>query len=290
MSATVITAFYHFINLPEHETIKEPLLEFCKSQGLKGTILVAREGVNSTISGAREAIDNLYVYLEEKLGIKNLVYKESFHDKQPFHKMKVSLKKEIVALGVENLDIENLKGEYISPQDWDEFIADEDVLVIDTRNTYETLLGTFKNAVDPGTTTFRQFPKWVEENLKNVDKEKKIAMFCTGGIRCEKSTAYMKAVGFKNVYHLEGGILQYLEDTNAKSWNGSCFVFDSRVALDKHLNADKNIHCEKCNKNMDTDDVRIAALLEKLHCLECLEDRSIAQKAYIRGPQKEVRK
>lgn len=268
---TVVTAFYHFINLPSFEEMKMPLLEFCKSQDLKGTILLASEGINSTISGSRQAIDALYKYIHDQIGIKNLIYKESKHDTQPFQKMKVSLKKEIVALGVENLNVEGLKGKYITPQDWDEFIAQKDVLLIDTRNRYETLIGTFNNAIDPQTPNFRQFPKWVADNMANVDKDTKIAMFCTGGIRCEKSTAYMKSVGFNNVYHLEGGILKYFEDTKAQEWNGSCFVFDDRVALNKSLLSDTEIHCETCNKNMNTDDLRAASLHNKMNCLDCKE-------------------
>lgn len=271
MNQIIITTFYHFKNFPNFEEMKEPMLSFCKEQGMKGTILLAKEGINSTISGSREAIDNLYRYLKEDLDIQNLVYKESFNEEMPFKKMKVNLKKEIVALGVENLDVENLKGEYISPKDWDNFISQEDVLVVDTRNKYETLLGTFKNAVDPRTNNFKQFPKWVKEELAEVDKSKKIAMFCTGGVRCEKSTAYMKSQGFKNVYHLEGGILKYFEDTPADAWKGSCFVFDERVALDKNLKADHDIHCKDCNKNMDTDDVRKAALYEEMLCLKCAD-------------------
>ena len=271
MNQTIVTTFYHFINFSDFESIKPPLMTFCKSHSLKGTILLAREGINSTISGSREAIDNLYIHLREILGIENLVYKESFNEKQPFHKMKINLKKEIVALGIEGLDVENLKGQYIKPQDWDDFISADDVMLIDTRNKYETLLGSFKNAIDPRTSTFRQFPKWVKENLSEADKAKKIAMFCTGGVRCEKSTAYLKAVGFENVYHLEGGILKYLEDTDAKAWHGSCFVFDDRVALDKNLQADKHIHCVQCNKHMDTDDVRRAASIEKMACLKCID-------------------
>ena len=267
----IITTFYHFINFLEFENMKEPLLVFCKKNDLKGTILLAREGINSTISGSRAGIDNLYIYLKEELGIENLVYKESINEELPFQKMKVNLKKEIVALGVENLDVENLKGDYIKPQDWDNFIAQEDVLVVDTRNKYETLLGSFNGAIDPRTDTFRQFPKWVKENLSAVDKNKKIAMFCTGGVRCEKSTAYMKSQGFNNVYHLEGGILKYFEDTEAKAWHGSCFVFDDRVALDKKLMADKDIHCVKCDKNMDTDDVRRSSLAEQMTCIKCVD-------------------
>jgi UPF0176 protein len=266
---TIITTFYHFITLPNFEEIKEPMMLFCKSQGLKGTILLAQEGINSTISGSREAIDNLYIYLRSEIGIANLVYKESFNSNQPFQKMKINLKKEIVALGIENLDVEGLKGAYIKPQDWDNFTSKEDVIVVDTRNKYETLLGSFKNALDPNTRTFRQFPQWVQDNLGHLDKSQKIAMFCTGGVRCEKSTAYMKSQGFENVYHLEGGILKYLEDTNANTWHGSCFVFDDRVALNKDLETDRKIHCKTCAKHMNTDDVRAASLHRELNCLQC---------------------
>jgi UPF0176 protein len=270
MNNVIVTAFYHFVNIPHFEELKEALMAFCKGQELKGTILLAKEGINSTISGSREAIDALYIYLRDEIGIQNLAYKESIHDNQPFGKMKINLKKEIVALGVEDLNVEALKGEYIAPKDWDDFIARDDVLVIDTRNKYETLLGTFEKAIDPNTANFRQFPKWVKDNLSNVEKDKHIAMFCTGGIRCEKSTAYLKSQGFKNVYHLEGGILKYFEDTQAKAWNGSCFVFDERVALNKQLLADKDLQCDCCSKALDTDDIRRSALANNMICLQCV--------------------
>lgn len=174
-------------------------------------------------------------------------------------------KKEIVALGVGYLDVEKLKGEYVSPKDWDEFIRQEDVMLIDTRNKYETSLGSFEGAIDPDTETFRQFPAWVKNNLNILSKKQKIAMCCTGGIRCEKSTAYLKSLGFENVYHLEGGILKYFEDTQAEAWHGNCFVFDDRVALDKNL-APGEINCSSCNKLLDTDDVRALSN----NCLECV--------------------
>lgn len=269
---TVVTAFYHFMNLPNYESMKEPLLSFCKSQDLKGTILLAGEGVNSTISGERESIDALYAYLKQEIGIKKLVYKESSHEEQPFKKMKINLRKEIVALGIGTLDVENLKGEYISPDKWDDFTQQEDVIVVDTRNRYETLIGSFEKAIDPDTANFKQFPRWVQENFSEKDKDKKIAMFCTGGIRCEKSTAYMKSQGFKNVYHLEGGILKYFEDTNAETWNGSCFVFDDRVALNKQLVSTTEVNCLICDKQMTTCDVRAASLIKKLNCVKCNHD------------------
>lgn len=274
MNHIVITAFYHFINFNQLETLKENLLHFCKEQDLKGTILIAKEGINSTISGTREAIDELYQYLKNDLGIEDLVYKESFNKTKPFSKMKVNIKKEIVALGVEDLDVEKLKGEYISAKDWDNFIARDDVIVIDTRNKYETLLGTFDKAIDPRTRTFRQFPQWVKDNLVDVDQDQKIAMFCTGGIRCEKSTAFLKSQGFNNVYHLEGGVLKYFEDTDAKAWHGNCFVFDERVALDKQLKSANDITCVECDSHMGTDDVRKSSLIDKMTCLKCMDDHA----------------
>lgn len=274
MSHIVITTFYHFITFNQVEILKENLLHFCKEQDLKGTVLIAKEGINSTISGTREAIDALYQYLKNDLGIENLVYKESFNKTKPFSKMKVNIKKEIVALGVEDLDVEKFKGEYVAAKDWDNFIARDDVIVIDTRNKYETLLGTFDKAIDPRTRTFRQFPQWVKDNLVDVDQNQKIAMFCTGGIRCEKSTAFLKSQGFNNVYHLEGGVLKYFEDTDAKAWHGNCFVFDERVALDKKLKAANDITCVDCNSHMGTDDVRKSSLIDKMTCLKCMDDHA----------------
>lgn len=233
--SVVIAAFYQFRMLDNHAAIKLPLLAFCKEHGLKGTILLAREGINSTISGTREGIDALFAHLGEVYGIVDLVIKESYAEQQPFAKMKVRLKKEIVAMGVTDLDVDRYCGTYVAPKDWDALIADPDVVVVDTRNDYEVMIGTFENAVNPDTKRFRDFPQWADENLK--DKSKKIAMFCTGGIRCEKSTSYLKSQGFDEVYHLQGGILQYFEDTqnHSKKWQGGCFIFDERAVLDENL-------------------------------------------------------
>lgn len=269
MNKHIVTTFYQFINLNNLNQIKISLLAFCKSQDLKGTILIAEEGINSTISGTRAAINNLYEYIERELKIKNLAYKESYNSTQPFLKIKVNIKKEIITLGVEKLDVENFCGEYIAPQDWDEFIAQEDVVLIDMRNKYEIFLGSFDHAIDPKIENFRQFPKWAEDHLESLDKDKKIAMFCTGGIRCEKSTSFLKTIGFKNVYHLEGGILKYLEETEAKSWHGSCFVFDDRVALNKQLDASEDFSCSSCFEPLDTLDIRMASSSNNLICNNC---------------------
>jgi UPF0176 protein len=231
----VIAAFYQFRLIENYMQIKPQLLAFCKQQGLKGTLLIAREGINSTISGSRAAIDALFVYLREEWGITGLIIKESFAEFQPFERMKVRLKKEIVAMGVPDLDVDRFSGTYVAPKDWDALISDPDVIVVDTRNDYEVMIGTFDTALNPSTKRFREFPEWADTHL--TDKSKKIAMFCTGGIRCEKSTSYLKAQGFENVYHLQGGILHYFEDTQNRSgkWKGGCFIFDERAVLDENL-------------------------------------------------------
>lgn len=266
----IITSFYHFVDLPTYEQMKDELLNFCKQNEIMGTILLASEGINSTIAGSRQSIDIFYSYLKDVLKIPVCNYKESKALFKPFSRMKVRLKKEIVALGVENLDIIKYKGEYIDPENWDDFLKKEDVVLIDTRNKYETKLGTFQNAIDPKTKTFREFPAWVEENKDKLEG-KKIAMFCTGGVRCEKSTSYLKQKGYKEVYHLEGGVINYLHKTGNKShlWQGDCFVFDERVALNTSLQMSKDVICRKCSSPLTTDDVRDNANLKKLICIAC---------------------
>lgn len=253
----VIIAFYHFVYLDDYEKIKEPLKEFCIQQNLKGTILLAREGINSTISGKRENINALLEHLNKDKRFTGLKYKESYNNNRPFERMKVRLKKEIVRMAVDDLDMEQ-KGDYVNGCDWDNFISSQDVITIDTRNEYETRIGTFDKAVDPDTRHFRDFPAWADEFAKQDGvKDKKIAMFCTGGIRCEKSTAYMKKIGFDQVYHLKGGILQYLEDTDNKNgkWQGECFVFDDRTALDNELKPSGAILCE-CGAPVSAEDLK----------------------------------
>lgn len=265
----VISTFYHFAMLDNFEAMKEPLLEFCKENGLKGTILLAHEGINSTISGSREGIDHLYRYLQADSRLEGISWKESYAAFQPFLKMKVRLKKEIVAMGVETLDVDQYRGEYISPNEWDRFINDPEVMVIDTRNIYEIAVGTFKGAINPQTKTFREFPRWVEEQLLPF-QDKKIAMYCTGGIRCEKSTAYLKQRGFQHVYHLQGGILQYFEETKNRNeqWQGECFVFDDRAMVDPNLTPSNNLTCQKCAAMLSTDDLK-RIQDDKIYCFRC---------------------
>ncbi len=195
---------------------------------IKGTLLLAQEGINGTVAGTQAAIEDLLTWLDTQPGLDNIVTKWSFDDEMPFYRTKVKLKKEIVTMGVEGIDPRKVVGTYVKPKDWNALISDPDVVLVDTRNDYEVKIGTFKNAVNPVTETFREFPEYVKQNLDPA-KHKKVAMFCTGGIRCEKSTAYLKEQGFDEVYHLEGGILKYLEEVEQEQslWEGECFVFDN---------------------------------------------------------------
>ncbi len=228
----VVAAFYHFTDLSDYKTLQAPLKEFCDMHQLKGTILLAKEGINSTIAGSREAIAALLAHLRNDPRLQNLEHKESYCKGIPFQRMKVRLKKEIVTLGVPDIDPRHRVGTYVDPQDWNALINDPDVLIIDTRNNYEVEFGTFKGAINPHLETFGEFPDYVRSQLTPA-KHQKVAMFCTGGIRCEKASAYMLSQGFDEVYHLKGGILKYLEEvpTEESIWEGECFVFDDRVSI-----------------------------------------------------------
>ena len=230
----VVAAFYHFTELSDYETMRTPLKEFCNALNLKGTILLAKEGINSTIAGSREAIDALLAHLRNDPRLQNLEHKESYCDGIPFQKMKVRLKKEIVTLGLPDIDPRYRVGTYVAPKDWNALIADPDVVVIDTRNNYEVEFGTFKGAINPNLETFGEFPDYVQAQL-SPEKHQKVAMFCTGGIRCEKASAYMLSQGFSEVYHLQGGILKYIEEVPKEEsvWEGECFVFDDRISIDR---------------------------------------------------------
>ncbi len=230
--AFVVATFYHFADLHDYQTMRPAITDFCKQYDLKGVILLAQEGINSTIAGSREGIDALLSYLRSDPRLQNLEHKETYSDVIPYNKLRVRLKKELVKFGVTGIDPSQEVGTYVDAKDWNALIADPDVLVIDTRNIYEVEFGTFKGAIDPNLDFFHEFPKYVEENLKN-NKHQKIAMFCTGGIRCEKASAYMLAQGFDEVYHLKGGILKYLAEVPIEEslWQGECFVFDDRITL-----------------------------------------------------------
>ena len=236
MSQYVVSAFYKFVSLPDYATLRAPLLDVCQAQGVIGSILLAQECINATIAGSRAGIDAVLAFLRADARLADLPCKESAAREQPFGRMKVRLKKEIVTLGVAGIDPTRIVGEYVPASQWNSLLAEEDMLVLDTRNIYETTLGVFERAVDPRIATFRQFPDYVRRTLDPATHGK-VAMYCTGGIRCEKASAFMLDLGFKDVYHLQGGILKYLEEIPAPDslWHGSCFVFDERVALAQGL-------------------------------------------------------
>jgi UPF0176 protein len=229
---TVVATFYKFVKLPDFADKKNPLMSFCREKDIKGTILLAKEGINGTIWGTRQGIDEVLELLRSDSRLANLEHKESHTDSSPFKRMKVKLKKEIVTIGLPEVDPNQTVGTYVNAKDWNQLISDPEVFVIDTRNEYEVAIGTFKGAIDPQTDSFREFPQYVEQNFDPV-KHKKVAMFCTGGIRCEKASSLMLSKGFQEVYHLKGGILKYLEEVPSEEslWEGECFVFDDRLAV-----------------------------------------------------------
>lgn len=236
MNEIVIASFYKFVDLADFETMKAPFLSAMHCLNIKGTIILALEGINGSFAGKREEMNAFYQFLRNDSRLEHLKFKETFDAENPFEKAKVKLRKEIVTMGISNVNPNKATGIYLDPEKWHELIQDPEVILIDTRNDYEYGLGTFKNAINPNTENFRDFPEYVEKQLHDK-KDKKIAMFCTGGIRCEKSTAYLKELGFENVYHLQDGILNYLEKipTNKSLWEGACFVFDNRVAVNQKL-------------------------------------------------------
>lgn len=242
----VVITFYKFVRLPDFRQLQAPLLAFCQQRGIYGTILLAEEGINSTVAGSESAIDALVDHLRSDARFADLTVKTSRTDTMPFGKMKVRLKREIVTLK-QPVDPTQQVGEYVDPQEWNALIADPDVIVIDTRNSFEVEIGSFQRAINPETDAFSDFPEFVAKNL-DPQQHKKIAMFCTGGIRCEKATAFMLQQGFEQVYHLNGGILSYLENVEPDEslWQGECFVFDERVSVDHHLQAGKATFCPQC--------------------------------------------
>lgn len=256
----IIAALYHFTPFPEPDALRGPLLALCQQEGIKGTLLLAGEGINGTVAGSRAAIDALLDAIRALPGCADLVWKESQAEANPFTRLKVRLKREIVTLGVEGVDPLARVGHHVAPQDWNALISDPDVAVIDTRNGYEVSIGSFAGAVDPGTSTFREFPKWWQDNRDRF-AGKKIAMFCTGGIRCEKSTNYLLGEGVPEVYHLQGGILKYLEEVPQEEslWQGECFVFDARVAVGHGLAQGTARMCRACGH----------PFLDGAHCPDC---------------------
>lgn len=289
MTECVITALYKFVTLDDYEELKNPLLDFCRTQELRGTLLLAQEGINGTVAGSRSATDALLAYFEKDGRLADIGYKQSFAEENPFYRMKVKLKREIVTLGVEGVDPNKKAGQYVKPADWNALISDPDVILIDTRNDYEVDIGTFKGAVDPRTTNFREFPEYVHDNL-DPKKHKKVAMFCTGGIRCEKASAFMLNEGFEEVYHLQGGVLKYLEEVpQADSmWQGECFVFDNRVTVDHSLEQGHYDMCHACRHPISEQDKQSSDYQAGVSCHHCVGEKTAADRERFAQRQHQI--
>ncbi len=289
MTDTVVAALYKFVTLQNYRELREPLLDECLAAGTRGTLLLAAEGINGTIAGSREGIDRVLAYLKSDPRLAELEHKESFDDHLPFYRMKVKLKKEIVTMGVEGVDPNRQVGTYVKPADWNALVEDPEVLLIDTRNDYEVAIGSFKGAVDPHTTTFREFPAYVRNHF-DPEKHRKVAMFCTGGIRCEKASAFMLGEGFEEVFHLQGGILKYLEEVppEESTWQGECFVFDNRVSVDHHLQKGQYDQCHGCRHPITEADKLSPLYMKGVCCPGCHDSLSDDQKARFAERQKQV--
>ncbi len=285
----VVCALYQFVTLEDFEALQAPLLKVMTDHGVKGTLLLALEGINGTIAGTRGGIDAVLDHLRADPRLKPVSTKESYDAELPFYRSKVKLKKEIVTMGVEGIDPKRVVGTYVKPSDWNALISDPEVTLIDTRNDYEVGIGTFKGAVDPKTKTFREFPQFVTENL-NPERHKKVAMFCTGGIRCEKSTAYLKEQGFDEVYHLEGGILKYLEEVPSSEtlWEGECFVFDNRVTVDHDLKKGNFDQCHACRRPILEADKARPEYRAGVSCHQCIDEYSDADRARFIERERQV--
>jgi len=289
MNQIVVAALYRFTSLPDYEVLRQPLLDVCLANNIKGTLLLASEGINGTVAGSRTEIDHLLQYLRTDHRLADIDQKESYYEQSPFYRMKVKLKKEIVTMGVEGIDPNQVVGTYVKPSDWNALISDPDVTLVDTRNYYEVAIGTFKGAQDPETTNFREFPQYVAENL-DPQKNKKVAMFCTGGIRCEKSTAFLKEQGFDEVYHLQGGILKYLEEVPKEEslWEGECFVFDNRVAVDHELEKGSYDQCHGCRHPITEEDKNSEKYLLGVACPRCYDALTEEQMQRFAERQKQI--
>jgi UPF0176 protein len=289
MSEVVVAALYRFVTLDDFHELREPLLDECQKAEVKGTLLLAQEGINGTIAGSREGIDRVLSYLKSDPRLAELEHKESFDEEMPFYRMKVKLKREIVTMGVEGIDPNLVVGTYVKPQEWNDLVNDPDVVLIDTRNDYEYGIGTFKGAVDPHTTSFREFPGYVRSHL-DPGKHKKVAMFCTGGIRCEKASAFMLQEGFEEVYHLQGGILKYLEEVpeEQSTWEGECFVFDNRVAVNHKLEKGQYDQCYGCRMPITEQEMQSEKYRKGVCCPHCYDRLSEDQVDRFSERQKQI--
>jgi UPF0176 protein len=284
-----VAALYRFAPLADLEALRADLLELCRRHGIAGTLLLAKEGINGTVAGMPSELDAVLAGLCERTGLVDLELKFSGAPAMPFRRLKVKIKREIVTMGVPDIDPTLSAGTYVAPEHWNALISDPDTIVIDTRNDYEVRLGTFANAVDPVTTSFGEFPAWVEAHRDQLDG-RKIAMFCTGGIRCEKATAYVKGAGFDEVFHLKGGILKYLEDVPAENslWEGECFVFDERVSVGHGLVPGQTMLCHACRHSVTEEDRASPLYQEGVCCPQCAGSQDPADRARFAERQKQI--
>lgn len=286
----VVCALYHFVTLEDPQALQSALLDLLLQQDIRGTLLVAPEGINGTVAGSRQAIDTMLAWLKNDDRFRDIRWKEAESFDPPFLRTRVKLKREIVTMGVPDIDPKQIVGTYVQPDEWNALISDPDVLLIDTRNDYEVQIGTFEGAVNPQTTSFREFPDYVAAHL-DPGTHKKVAMFCTGGIRCEKSTAFLKSKGFEEVYHLEGGILRYLEQIpeDHSMWRGECFVFDERVSVNHQLQPGTYDQCHACRMPISSDDKLSPDYQPGISCPHCINSKSDADRERFREREKQVR-
>ena len=289
----IISTFYKFLVLENYKELKIKFDKSLSKTNIKGTILLANEGVNGTIAGSESDLKNFFLYMDKFSQFKDITPKFSSSNKNPFLRMKVRLKKEIVTIGIPELSPSNLVGKYLNVEEWNEFLNESDSMIIDTRNDYEVSIGTFKNSINPKIKSFRNFPNWVQKNLidKKVSKKSKIGMFCTGGIRCEKSTSYLKQLGFENVFHLDGGILKYLENVKSdqNEWKGECFVFDYRVSLNDSLEKGEYDMCYACRMPLSKENKKNKHYLKGQSCEYCYDQTTIKQKKRFNEREKQIK-
>ena len=287
----LVAALYKFVEIDDLLSLQSNLYEICEKNNIMGTILIANEGINGTISGKTNELNQTISLLKSDKRFANIEIKYSSTDKQPFHRMKVRLKKEIVTIGLPEINPNKKVGTYVKPEDWNDLISDPNVIVIDTRNKYETKIGSFHNALDPETSSFREFPDWVKKFKSSKENaNKKIAMFCTGGIRCEKASSLMKEEGFEDVYHLQGGILKYLEtiDKENSLWNGECFVFDQRVCLTDELEVGSYKMCFACRMPITEEEMQNEKYIEGISCIYCYDKTTKEKKERFGSRQRQI--
>ena len=289
----IISTFYKFLVLENYKELKIKFDKSLSKTNIKGTILLANEGINGTIAGSESDLKKFFLYMDKFSQFKDITPKFSSSNKNPFLRMKVRLKKEIVTIGIPEVSPSNLVGKYLNVEEWNEFLNESDSMIIDTRNDYEVSIGTFKNSINPKIKSFRNFPNWVQKNLidKKVSKKSKIGMFCTGGIRCEKSTSYLKQLGFENVFHLDGGILKYLENVKSdeNEWKGECFVFDYRVSLNNSLEKGEYEMCYACRMPLSKENKKNKHYLKGQSCEYCYDQTTIKQKERFYEREKQIK-